>query len=321
MSTWRACASPSKTLSVTGQSSSSTRKIPTAHVSSSGHNKGGLLLAPDSCRTVGDAKTTVCDGFPGVRMMTARLLTIFAAAGLAVAASRPGRAQAGWVGAPVAYSSGQYAGGQYPGSIANPRRIGYDNGYRDGLMRGEQAVRARRPLDIERERDYRMARNGYDRGTGDPNRYSDNYRAGFAQGYREAYNRGMVGTSGRDYGRGYGRGDDQGYGRGYGQGYGRGNGQGYGRDAITVAFQNGERDGYLKGLDDVTHRRRPDFTRQGWYRSGDRDYNGRYGSRDGYRNEYRRGFEEGYRRGSGERPPEGRRGLVLPVLTVRLVPA
>jgi hypothetical protein len=215
--------------------------------------------------------------------MTAQFLKISMAAGLIVAASAPARAESsGWAGAPAAYSSGQYPNGQYPGAVANPRRVGYDNGYRDGLIRGEQAVRSRRPLDIQRERDYRLAQAGYDRRDGDPNRYRDNYRAGFAEGYRDAYNRGMVGTSGRREGRGYGG--------------------GYGREAVSVAFRNGERDGYAKGLDDFTHRRSADFARQGWYRSGDRGYNGGYGARDLYRDDYRRGFEEGYQRAfSGRR--------------------
>lgn len=214
--------------------------------------------------------------------MTVHFLKIMAAVGLIIAVSAPARAESTrWAGAPAANSSGQYPDGQYPGSVANPRRVGYDNGYRDGLTRGGQAVRDRRPLDIERERDYRLAQAGYDRRDGDPNGYRDNYRAGFTEGYREAYNRGMVGTSGRRDGRGYGRGS--------------------GREAVSVAFQNGERDGYVKGLDDLTHRRRADFARQAWYRSGDRGYNGGYGARDLYRNDYRRGFEEGYGRAFSER--------------------
>jgi len=70
----------------------------------------------------------------------------------------------------------------------------------------------------------------------------------------------------------------------------------YGGSAAYGAYQNGVSDGYQKGLDDVHDRRNPDVTRQKWYRSGDHDYNGNYGSKDAYRVEYRRGFEEGYNR-------------------------
>jgi flagellar biosynthesis/type III secretory pathway protein FliH len=62
------------------------------------------------------------------------------------------------------------------------------------------------------------------------------------------------------------------------------------------AFDNGERDGYAKGIDDLRHQRRPDINRQRWYRNGDHDYDHHYGSRDAYRADYRRGFEQGYER-------------------------
>src|SRR5579859_7109146 len=62
------------------------------------------------------------------------------------------------------------------------------------------------------------------------------------------------------------------------------------------AFENGERDGYARGIDDLRHNRRADIDRQKWYRHGDHDYDDDYGSRDAYRAEYRRGFEQGYDR-------------------------
>ena len=52
-----------------------------------------------------------------------------------------------------------------------------------------KAVRDRRALDLEREKDYRNADNGYNRSFGDKNRYRDIFRNGFADGYRSAYNR------------------------------------------------------------------------------------------------------------------------------------
>ena len=72
------------------------------------------------------------------------------------------------------------------------------------------------------------------------------------------------------------------------------------------AFDNGERDGYTKGIDDVRHHRRADVDRQRWYRNGDRDYDRHYyGTRDAYRVEYRRGFVEGYERAYRESYREG----------------
>ncbi len=71
------------------------------------------------------------------------------------------------------------------------------------------------------------------------------------------------------------------------------------------AFDNGERDGYAKGIDDVRHHRRADMNRQKWYRNGDHDYDNHWGSRDAYRAEYRHGFAEGYDRAFRESYREG----------------
>jgi hypothetical protein len=208
--------------------------------------------------------------------MTSRFWQISAATVLAMATAGPARAQSNsWIGAPAAYSNDDYRG-----PYAETQRAAYDNGYRDGLKRGEQALRDRRPLDAEREREYRQAENGYNRTFGDRDRYRDNYRVGFAQGYRDGYNRFGSGSNGVwSAARPYPSAD-----------------RGYGRDAGFGAFQNGVSDGYRKGLDDVQDRKSPDVTRQKWYRNGDHDYDSRYGSKDSYRLEYRRGFSEGYNR-------------------------
>lgn len=62
------------------------------------------------------------------------------------------------------------------------------------------------------------------------------------------------------------------------------------------AFETGMRDGYDRGVEDLRHGRRPDVTRQKWYRKADRDYDHHYGPKEQYRVEYRRGFERGYDR-------------------------
>jgi len=199
--------------------------------------------------------------------MTTRFLTI-SMMGLALAAAAPAQAQ-GWT--PTA---ALYANDDYRASYADAQRTAYDNGYRSGLKRGAQAVRDRRPLDIERERDYRNAEEGYNRSLGDRNRYRDAFRGAFAQGYRDGYNR-----NGR-----------------FTNGDGRFANRPYSGDASFGARQNGVADGYKKGLDDVNDRKDPDVSRQKWYRNGDHEYDSRYGTKEVYRVEYRRGFEEGYNR-------------------------
>jgi hypothetical protein len=202
-----------------------------------------------------------------------KFLSISAA--LVLLGGAPAAAQSGgWIGGPPAYS-----GDDYRAPYADARRAAHDNGYRDGVKRGEQAVRSNKAFDARIERDYRDASNGYNRSYGDRERYRDDYRGGFAQGYRDGYYR-------RDAQLPYPSGN----------GYGYDNGYGYGRNAGYGAFQNGASDGYRKGLEDIEKRRNADVTRHGWYRSGDHEYDRAYGSKDAYRVEYRRGFQEGYNR-------------------------
>ena len=196
-------------------------------------------------------------------------------------------------------------GGQRGTYRNDSRSAAFNNGYRDGLHRGENAARDRRPFDMQREKDYRNADDGYRREYGDRNFYRDEFRRGFAQGYQEAYGRsngydgrrdGQWGSqypsNGRVYGGVLGDRGDRGYGYGNG-GYGAG---------FSIAFRNGAGDGYQKGLDDARDGKYPQPERQKWYRQGDRNYNGRDGiPRDEYKNEYRRGFQEGYRRAYNER--------------------
>jgi hypothetical protein len=238
--------------------------------------------------------------------MTFKIFTIGAALALAVT-----NASAQTTNAWLSAGTPAYDQAQYRVPYQDGRRVAYDNGYRDGLKRGEDAARANRPFSIERERDYRDAEGGYNRSYGDRNRYRDDYRGGFSQGYRDGYSRRSNGNYGYGNGNGnYGNGN-YGYGNGngnYGNGrYGNGNGGAYGGTYGYGAYQNGVADGYRKGLEDVQDRRSPDVTRHKWYRSGDHDYDNAYGSKDSYRIEYRRGFQDGYNRGFRE----GRRYLII----------
>jgi hypothetical protein len=68
----------------------------------------------------------------------------------------------------------------------------------------------------------------------------------------------------------------------------------------NVAFDNGYRDGYQKGVEDVRDDDRFDPGRHGRYKSADRGYDSRYGSKDFYRDSYREGFTAGYSQGYRE---------------------
>ena len=231
--------------------------------------------------------------------MTLKTFTMSAALALA-ATSASAQTTNAW----LSTGTSAYDQAQYRVPYQDGRRVAYDNGYRDGVKRGEEAARANRPFNVERERDYRDAEDGYNRSYGDRDRYRDDYRGGFSQGYRDGYNRRSNGTYGNgnyypngNYGYGNGNGN---YGNGgpYVYGNGRNGNYGYGGNGNYSygAYQNGAADGYRKGLEDLQDRKSPDVTRQKWYRSGDHDYDNAYGSKEAYKVEYRRGFQEGYNR-------------------------
>lgn len=75
-------------------------------------------------------------------------------------------------------------------------RRAYDNGFRDGLRRGENDGRGRRRYDPTRHGDWRNADDGFRREYGDHNVYRRNFRAGFEAGYAQGF---------RSYDRGYRR--------------------------------------------------------------------------------------------------------------------
>ena len=70
-----------------------------------------------------------------------------------------------------------------------------------------------------------------------------------------------------------------------------------GNYASSPAAQNGYRDGYEQGRNDARGGSRFDPVGARRYRSGDQDYDRRYGSRDDYKREYRAAFQTGYEQG------------------------
>jgi flagellar biosynthesis/type III secretory pathway protein FliH len=177
-------------------------------------------------------------------------------------------------------------------SYNDPRRAAYDNGYREGVRTGEQDGRRGAAFTYQNERTYQRADKGYQRGYGDVERYRQSFRSGFAAGYADGYQRygGRYGRNDRNPGRQDTR-SPYGYPGGYEGRYPRGG------SYYNPALENGARDGYEKGREDSDKRRSFDVLRHKWYREGDRNFDGRYGSREQYKDVYRQGFREGYERG------------------------
>jgi flagellar biosynthesis/type III secretory pathway protein FliH len=165
---------------------------------------------------------------------------------------------------------------------AQNNNAAFDRGYREGLQQGNDDARRGRIFEIERHSEYRDGDRGYNRRDGDRNWYRDNFRRGYASGYRTGYNnvRGDVYRGADIY---QNRRDDRGPRRlrGYQE----------------PAFARGYSDGWEKGLEDSRDRDRYDPVRHGEYRSGDNGYQRSYGSRDAYKNNYRSGFRQGYEDG------------------------
>ena len=187
----------------------------------------------------------------------------------------------------------QYAERQ---SYYDSRRAAYDTGFREGAKQGEKDGRQGSVFAYQDERAFQRADKGYNRQYGDIDRYRQSFRSGYVAGYSDSYQRYARNASGR-YGSN-GRYDD---GRVYPQ-QGRypdvrpGNPGQYGGYS-NQGFDNGVRDGVEKGAEDARKNRSFDVLRHKWYREGDRNYEGRYGSREQYKDVYRAGFTQGYERG------------------------
>jgi len=69
----------------------------------------------------------------------------------------------------------------------DPGRIAYDEGFRDGVDKGERDGRKGDRFDPWRHGDYRDADDGYHREFGPKYSYQRTYRRGFEAGYRRAF--------------------------------------------------------------------------------------------------------------------------------------
>jgi hypothetical protein len=94
--------------------------------------------------------------------------------------------------------SAPYPNGRYPdrtGGYGRPDGYGYgyanniafQNGYRDGLEKGDKDWRSRKSYDVLRHDWYRDGDRHYKKEYGPRNQYKDAYRAGFKQAYDQAF--------------------------------------------------------------------------------------------------------------------------------------
>ncbi len=161
----------------------------------------------------------------------------------------------------------------------------YQNGFDEGLRHGERDARDRRSAAFDRDREYRNADGGYRRGYGDREIYRRAFRDGYQAGYRQGFDR-VAGPYAPVH---------------VGPPVPMPPSQNPPRGAYnSVAAQNGFRDGLEAGRDDAQDRKAADPFRTKRYRSGDHDYNSRYGPKEEYKREYRTAFQQGYEQGYRE---------------------
>jgi hypothetical protein len=173
-----------------------------------------------------------------------------------------------------------YAQQPWNGSYA-PRftQVAQDEGYRLGLEAGLSDRRQGDAFNFTNESAYRRADFGYRSEYGSRDRYREDFRTGFAAGYREGY--GDVGIR-SEYGA------DRPY-RDYG--YSRGG------PSANLAFDTGYNDGYVEGLNDGRKRHTNEPYAESRYKDADHGYVRSYGPRDEYKENYRQAFAQGYERG------------------------
>ena len=69
----------------------------------------------------------------------------------------------------------------------DPGRVAYEEGFRDGIDKGERDGKRGDRYSVRRHGDYRDADDGYRREYGPKYQYQRVYRQGFEEGYRRAY--------------------------------------------------------------------------------------------------------------------------------------
>jgi len=170
------------------------------------------------------------------------------------------------------------------GGRSQAHQYGFQNGYRDGLRKGQHEARENDPNDFQ-SRDWRNASRGYQRWMGPFEVFQDGYRDGYRQGFQAAFN--------DRWGR---RGDDDSYRdnryyqqNSYGGWYGAGG---------NVAYNYGLQDGTQTAREDAYRGKQFNPNPRGGNHA-DRGYSREYGDRNAYREQYSDGYRTGYQQAYG----------------------
>ncbi|HEY2934464.1 MAG TPA: hypothetical protein VGK99_22225 [Acidobacteriota bacterium] len=210
------------------------------------------------------------------------------------------------------------------GSKEASYRTGYDDGYRDGLLHGEDDYRRGVGYDPSSQE---LKKTNTGRKIDHKGDYKKGYREGYLSGYREGYERRGANNRGRYPDSRYpdnSRYPDTRYPGGQypnsrypdtrypGSQYPSNSRYPDSRNntAFDMGLRQGYEDGVEKGRSDYDKNRSPDVNRHDWYRNADHNYRSSYGSKRDYQAGYRQGFEQGYYDNIGNYRGSNRRGSV-----------
>ncbi len=159
------------------------------------------------------------------------------------------------------------------GNPAQAQQYGYQNGYDDGLRRGQHEGRENDPYDYQTP-DWRQATRGYQEWMGPVNWYQRGYQEGYSRGFRAGY---------REVAQNW-----------YDGGHRRQHYVWRARDRDSIAYRTGYEDGSSVAREDVARWKPFNSQPRGRYDDRDHGYRRDYGSKDQYKMEYADGYRDGY---------------------------
>jgi hypothetical protein len=158
------------------------------------------------------------------------------------------------------------------------QQYGYQNGFNEGVRKGQHEGRERDPNDYGTP-SWRHSKRGYQRWMGSVELYQRAYQQGYRNGFRSGYEEVSRNWSG-----------------GYRGNAWQGNGwqTGYDRDGSDIANRFGYEDGAQAAREDIYNRKEYNSNPRGRFGDRDHGYRREFGSRDRYKAEYTAGYRSGY---------------------------
>jgi hypothetical protein len=163
----------------------------------------------------------------------------------------------------------------YAASIGQTQQSGYNNGYRDGVARGQHEGRENDPFDYHTP-DWRQATRGYQPWMGPVSVFQQGYQEGYASGFRAGFV--SVRPGWRE-----GDGDDFRPTSYPGDHY-----------SANVGYTFGRQDGAEAAREDLYHNKPFNPNPRGRYGSMDHGYQRDYGDKGHYKSQYDAGYHNGY---------------------------